>query len=112
MKSCAWAARAAAEDRAKAEAVQRVMQEQQSKLRAEEDIATRVALEIKQREEDRKKGTPPRRYSWSFDEHMKIYEANPDGSEIAPATLGDFYATVRAVKARALPEDEPAPPTH
>jgi len=40
------------------------------------------AEEIAQREEDRKKGTPPRRYSWNFDEHMKIYEADPDGSNV------------------------------
>src|SRR5437899_5166210 len=38
--------------------------------------------EFKQREEDRKKGAPPRRYSWSFDSHMKIYEANPDGTDL------------------------------
>jgi Tol biopolymer transport system component len=35
--------------------------------------------EIKQREEDRKKGVRPR-YSWAFDPHMKIYEANLDGT--------------------------------
>jgi Tol biopolymer transport system component len=38
--------------------------------------------ELRQREEDRKKGTPPRRYSWAFDPHMKIYEANPDGTDL------------------------------
>jgi TolB protein len=38
--------------------------------------------EIARREEDRKKGAPPRRYSWSFDPYMKIYEANPDGTDI------------------------------
>jgi Tol biopolymer transport system component len=35
--------------------------------------------EYKQREEDAKKKAP-RRYSWDFDPHMKIYEANLDGS--------------------------------
>jgi Tol biopolymer transport system component len=37
--------------------------------------------EIKQREEDKKKGVR-RRYSWDFDPHMKIYEANLDGTEM------------------------------
>ena len=35
--------------------------------------------EYRQREEDAKKGVR-RRYSWDFDPHMKIYEANPDGT--------------------------------
>ena len=39
------------------------------------------AEEVKQREEDMKKGVR-RRYSWDFDPHMKIYEANPDGTEL------------------------------
>lgn len=38
------------------------------------------AAEYKQREEDAKTGKR-RRYSWDFDPHMKIYEANPDGSD-------------------------------
>lgn len=46
------------------------------------DAKKHQTAEIAQREDDRKKGNPPRRYSWSFDEHMKIYEANPDGTEI------------------------------
>lgn len=37
--------------------------------------------EYVQREEDRKNNVR-RRYSWDFDPHMKIYEANPDGSEL------------------------------
>ena len=44
------------------------------------DVKKQQEAEIKQREEDRKKGSPPRRYSWSFDPHMKIYETNPDGT--------------------------------
>ena len=39
------------------------------------------AAEIKQREEDKKKGVR-RRYSWDFDPHMKIYEANLDGTDM------------------------------
>jgi TolB protein len=37
--------------------------------------------EIKQRADDAAKGVR-RRYSWDFDPHMKIYEANPDGTEL------------------------------
>jgi Tol biopolymer transport system component len=37
------------------------------------------AAEYKRREAT--KGARPR-YSWDFDEHMKIYEANPDGSDL------------------------------
>ena len=44
------------------------------------------AAEIKQREED-KKNNVRRRYSWDFDPHMKIYESNPDGTEIKCLTL-------------------------
>ncbi len=46
------------------------------------DAKKHQAAEIQQRIDDRKKGTPPRRYSWAFDQHMKIYEANPDGTDI------------------------------
>lgn len=46
------------------------------------DAKKHQAAEIAQREEDRKAGKPPRRYSWSFDPHMKIYEANPDGTDL------------------------------
>ena len=37
--------------------------------------------EYKQREDDKAKGVR-RRYSWDFDPHMKIYEANPDGTDL------------------------------
>ncbi len=45
------------------------------------DTKKHQEAEIKQREEDRKKGVR-RRYSWDFDSHMKIYEADLDGSNI------------------------------
>jgi TolB protein len=45
------------------------------------DAKKHQEAEIRQREEDRKKGVR-RRYSWDFDPHMKIYEANLDGTEI------------------------------
>lgn len=37
--------------------------------------------EFRQREEDAKAGKR-RRYSWDFDPYMKIYEANPDGTDL------------------------------
>ena len=37
--------------------------------------------EVRQREEDKKKGAH-RRYAWDFDPHMKIYEANIDGTDL------------------------------
>lgn len=39
------------------------------------------AEEYARRAEDAKKGVH-RRYAWDFDPHMKIYEANPDGTEL------------------------------
>jgi Tol biopolymer transport system component len=45
------------------------------------DAKKHQEAEIKQREEDAKKGVR-RRYTWDFDPHMKIYEANLDGTEI------------------------------
>ncbi len=45
------------------------------------DAKKHQEAEIRQREDDRKKGIR-RRYSWDFDPHMKIYEANIDGSEL------------------------------
>lgn len=45
------------------------------------DVKQHQADEYRQREEDRKKGVR-RRYSWDFDKHVKIYEANPDGTEL------------------------------
>jgi Tol biopolymer transport system component len=45
------------------------------------DVKKHQEAEIRQREEDMKKGVR-RRYSWDFDPHMKIYEANPDGTDL------------------------------
>jgi len=45
------------------------------------DAKKEQEAEYKQREEDKNKGIH-RRYSWAFDPHMKIYEANPDGTEL------------------------------
>ncbi|CAN5249723.1 hypothetical protein BH11PLA2_BH11PLA2_37560 [soil metagenome] len=45
------------------------------------NIAKNVESETKQREEDAKTGKR-RRYSWDFDEHMKIYEADADGGNL------------------------------
>ncbi|QEL18217.1 TolB family protein [Limnoglobus roseus] len=45
------------------------------------DVEKHQAEEYKQRDEDKKAGRRPR-YSWAFDSHMKIYEANPDGTDL------------------------------
>jgi TolB protein len=45
----------------------------------------KYAPEYKQREEDQKAGRR-RRYTWDFDKHMDIFEANPDGSELKRLT--------------------------
>src|SRR5215211_6994260 len=45
------------------------------------DAKKHQEAEIKQRAEDKQKGVR-RRYSWDFDPHMKIYEANLDGTEL------------------------------
>ena len=45
------------------------------------DAKKHQEAEYKQRAEDAKKSVR-RRYSWDFDPHMKIYEANLDGSEL------------------------------
>lgn len=45
------------------------------------DAKKHYAAEYQQREEDRKTGRR-RTYKWDFDPFMKIYEANPDGSEL------------------------------
>jgi Tol biopolymer transport system component len=45
------------------------------------DAKKHQAEEYVRRAEDAKKGVR-RRYSWDFDPHMKIYEANPDGTEL------------------------------
>ncbi|MDY3552755.1 biopolymer transporter Tol [Gemmata sp. JC717] len=43
------------------------------------DARKHQEAEVRQREEDRKNGVR-RRYSWDFDPHMKIYEADLDGT--------------------------------
>ncbi|HEX4611949.1 MAG TPA: biopolymer transporter Tol [Urbifossiella sp.] len=45
------------------------------------DAKKHQVAEFAQRAEDKKKGVP-RRYAWDFDPYMKIYEANPDGTDI------------------------------
>ncbi len=45
------------------------------------DVRKHQAEEYQRRAEDEKKGVR-RRYSWDFDPHMKIYEANPDGTDL------------------------------
>ena len=45
------------------------------------DVRKHQEEAIKQRADDARKGVR-RRYSWDFDPHMKIYEANLDGSEL------------------------------
>jgi Tol biopolymer transport system component len=45
------------------------------------DVKKQYEAEFKQRAEDRAKGVR-RRYVWDFDPHMKIYEADPDGSSL------------------------------
>jgi len=51
------------------------------------DVKKHQAEEQVRREEDAKKGVR-RRYSWDFDPHMKIYEANPDGTDLKCLTPG------------------------
>jgi Tol biopolymer transport system component len=48
------------------------------------------AAEFKKREEDARAGVR-RRYEWVFDEHMDIFEANPDGSQLRPLTNTKGY---------------------
>jgi TolB protein len=45
------------------------------------DARKHQLTEIQRRLEEQNKGIR-RRYSWDFDPHMKIYEANPDGTEL------------------------------
>src|SRR3954447_16739601 len=54
------------------------------------EAAAKYAPEYRQREEDRKAGHR-RRYSWDFDPHMDIFEANPDGSELKRLTDAAGY---------------------
>ena len=46
------------------------------------DAKAHQAAEFKLRAELAAKKEPPRRYQWDFDPHMKIYEADPDGTDI------------------------------
>jgi Tol biopolymer transport system component len=46
------------------------------------DAKKHQEAEIAQRAKDAREGTPRRRYSWDFDPHMKIYEANLDGTDL------------------------------
>jgi TolB protein len=48
------------------------------------------AQERRQQEEDRRSGVR-RRYSWAFDPHMDIFEANPDGSQRRQLTKKKGY---------------------
>lgn len=45
------------------------------------NAAAEQKAEYERRQEDAKTGKR-RRYQWDFDPHMKIYEANPDGTEL------------------------------
>src|SRR5947199_4423294 len=49
------------------------------------DAKSHYAPEYQQREEDQKAGRR-RRYAWDFDEHMDIFEANPDGTGLKRLT--------------------------
>ena len=49
------------------------------------DVKKHYEAEYKQRAEDKAKGVR-RRYTWDFDPHMKIYEADPDGSNLRSLT--------------------------
>ncbi|HEX4588492.1 MAG TPA: biopolymer transporter Tol, partial [Gemmataceae bacterium] len=46
--------------------------------------------EFQRREEDKKAGRH-RRYTWDFDPHMDIFEANPDGTELKRLTDSPGY---------------------
>ncbi|MFO0808751.1 MAG: biopolymer transporter Tol [Gemmataceae bacterium] len=48
------------------------------------------AKELRQREEDAKTGAR-RRYTWDFDKHMDIFEANPDGTGLKRLTDAEGY---------------------
>src|SRR5260370_39229852 len=52
------------------------------------DAKKKQAEEYQRREEDAKAGKH-RSYSWDFDSHMKIYEANPDGTGLKVLTPED-----------------------
>jgi TolB protein len=54
------------------------------------DAKSKYGPEYRQREEDQKAGRR-RRYSWDFDPHMDIFEANPDGSDLKRLTDAAGY---------------------
>jgi TolB protein len=54
------------------------------------DAKKHEAAEIVKREDDKKKGVH-RRYQWDFDPYMRIYEANPDGTELKCLTKDKGY---------------------
>jgi Tol biopolymer transport system component len=54
------------------------------------DAKSKYAPEFSQRQEDEKAGRR-RRYSWDFDPHMDIFEANPDGTELKRLTDSPGY---------------------
>lgn len=56
----------------------------------DKDAKAHYAQELKQRDEDRKTGRR-RTYKWDFDEHMDIFEANPDGTGLKRLTDAKGY---------------------
>jgi Tol biopolymer transport system component len=54
------------------------------------DAKSHYAPEYRQREDDQKAGVR-RRYTWDFDEHMDIFEANPDGTGLKRLTDAKGY---------------------
>lgn len=54
------------------------------------DAKAKYEPEIRQREDDKAKGVR-RRYVWDFDQHMDIFESNPDGSELKRLTDAKGY---------------------
>jgi Tol biopolymer transport system component len=54
------------------------------------DAKKKQEAEYKQREEDARAGKHGK-YSWDFDPHMAIFEANPDGSELKQLTKEKGY---------------------
>src|SRR5947209_6830139 len=54
------------------------------------EARSHYAPEYSRREEDQKAGRH-RRYTWDFDPHMDIFEANPDGSDLKRLTDSPGY---------------------
>jgi Tol biopolymer transport system component len=54
------------------------------------EARAKYAPEYRQREEDQKQGRR-RRYTWDFDPHMDIFEADPDGSNLKRLTAAPGY---------------------